>query len=75
MLLLIMFATEAKNTTCRENVDVTVVHSGIQNNSEVRSQSISADITGHTLTISFNATDDVYNRELGTFSLRIDCGA
>ena len=23
----------------------------------------------------FNATDDVYNRELGTFSLRIDCGA
>ena len=55
MLLLIMFATEAKNTTCRENVDVTVVHSGIQNNSEVRSQSISADITGHTLTISFNA--------------------
>ena len=54
MLLLITIIAEAKNTLIKEKVDIASVHTGTQNSSEFRSQSISADITGNTLTISFN---------------------
>ena len=54
MLLLGTIITEAKSTLIREEIDVACVHMSTQNSSETRSQSISADITGNTLTITFN---------------------
>ena len=54
MLLLGTIITEAKSTLIREEIDVASVHMGIQNSSENRQETISADITGHTLTITFN---------------------
>lgn len=45
--------TEAKSKQSNDGVDVSYVHSNIQDASDFRSQSISADITGHTLTIEF----------------------
>ena len=54
MLLLIGFMSEAKVTSTKDEVNVASVHAGIQNGSETRSESISADITGNTLTITFN---------------------
>ena len=54
MLLLIGFMSEAKVTSTKDEVNVASVHAGIQNGSETRSETISADITGHTLTITFN---------------------
>ena len=54
MLLLITIITEAKSTLTKDKVDVASVHMGIQNSSENRQESISADITGNTLTITFN---------------------
>ena len=54
MLLLISFISEAKVTSTKDEVNVASVHAGIQNGSETRSESISADITGNTLTITFN---------------------
>ena len=54
MLLLIGFISEAKVTSTKDEINVASVHAGIQNGSETRSESISADITGNTLTITFN---------------------
>ena len=54
MLLLIGFMSEAKVTSTKDEVNVASVQAGIQNGSEFRSNTISADITGHTLTITFN---------------------
>ena len=54
MLLLGTIITEAKSTLTREEIDVASVHMGTQNSSETRQESISADITGNTLTITFN---------------------
>ena len=59
LLLLIMFSqvvfmTEAKQKNVEEGVDVYYIHSSTYNSAEPRSNSISADITGHILTINFN---------------------
>ena len=54
MLLLIGFMSEAKVTSTKDEVNVASFHAGIQNGSETRSETISADITGNTLTITFN---------------------
>ena len=53
-MLLITFVVEAKHNSTKEKVDVISVYSSSYNASEFRSESISADITGHTLTINFN---------------------
>ena len=55
MLLLIGFMSEAKVTSTKDEVNVASVHAGTQNAVEPRHESISADITGNTLTITFNA--------------------
>ena len=52
ILLSIAFMTEAKQI--KENVDVIGKHATNTNGFSYRSQSISADITGHVLTITFN---------------------
>lgn len=54
IMLLITFVVEAKYNSTKEKVDVISVYSSSYNASEPRSESISADITGHTLTINFN---------------------
>ncbi len=54
IMLLITFVVEAKHNSTKEKVDVISVYSSSYNASEFRSESISADITGHTLTINFN---------------------
>ena len=54
LLLIAVFAMEAKETSTKEKVDVAAVHTGTQNAAEFRSESISADITGQVLTITFN---------------------
>ena len=54
VLLCLCVKLEAKPTTSIHKVDVLEVHTEIQNGSTHRSESISADITGHTLTITFN---------------------
>ena len=58
LLLIILsqavFITEAKQKNTREGVDVIEVYANTYNGSSNRSESISADITGHTLTITFN---------------------
>ena len=54
MLLLISFISEAKVTSTKDEVNVASVHAGTQNGAEPRHESISADITGNTLTITFN---------------------
>ncbi len=54
MLLLRTIITEAKSTLTRDEIDVASVHMCIQNSAETRQESISADITGNTLTITFN---------------------
>ena len=54
MLLLIGFMSEAKVTSTKDEVNVASVQAGIQNAVEPCHESISADITGHTLTITFN---------------------
>ena len=50
----VVFMTEAKQKSLEEGVDVLRVHSNTQNGSTHRSETISADITGHVLTITFN---------------------
>ena len=45
---------EAKEISSKERVDVLVTKENIYNSTEFRSESISADITGHVLTITFN---------------------
>ena len=59
LLLLIMFSqvvfmTEAKQKNVEEGIDVLKVQSNTQNGAEFRTNAISADITGNTLTITFN---------------------
>ena len=44
----------AKENSTKEGIDVLAVKEGIINGSESRHETISADITGHTLTITFN---------------------
>ena len=45
---------EAATNRIGERIDISSIHSNTQNGSESRSESISADITGHVLTITFN---------------------
>ena len=54
MLSQIVFCAEAKQKNVAEGVDVYSIHSSIYNAAEPRSESISADITGNLLTITFN---------------------
>ena len=54
MILLAASTIEAEQKYVRDGVDVYSTHSNIYNSTETRSESISADITGHTLTITFN---------------------
>jgi hypothetical protein len=44
----------AKENSSKEEVNILATKENIQNGTENRSQSISADITGNTLTITFN---------------------
>jgi hypothetical protein len=50
MLLITTFVMKGESTSNNEGVDVFSVQIGTQNGSEFRSESISADITGHVLT-------------------------
>ena len=58
LILLILLShvllIEAKQVNLKDGVDVYSVHSVTANSADYRSQSISADITGNTLTITFN---------------------
>ncbi len=54
MLLATSFIPEAKQLKSSEGFEVLSTHGGIQNSLETRTQSISADITGNLLTITFN---------------------
>ena len=45
---------ESKQTKNKEELNISSVHSNTNNSYETRTNSISADITGHTLTITFN---------------------
>ena len=54
MLLQIVFSAEAKQKNVVEGVDILETKTNTQNSAEPRSESISADITGHVLTITFN---------------------
>ena len=54
MLLTVHLVPEAKQLKIFEGIDVLGTYTNIQNAEEFRSQSISADITGNTLTITFN---------------------
>ena len=66
LLLLIMFSqvvfmTEAKQKNVEEGIDVLKVQSNTQNGAEFRTNAISADITGNTLTITFNENVGIEN--------------
>jgi hypothetical protein len=50
MLSQVVFCAEAKQKNVEEGVDVYSTHSNTYNAIEPRSESISADITGHVLT-------------------------
>ena len=54
MLLITTFVMKAKSTSSNEGVDVFSVQTGTQNSADYRTNTISADITGNTLTITFN---------------------
>ena len=54
MLLTAHLVPEAKQLKIFEGIDVLGTYTNIQNAAEFRSESISADITGHLLTITFN---------------------
>ena len=54
MLSQIVFCSDAKQKNVGEGVDVYSIYSSTYNGSEFRSESISADITGNLLTITFN---------------------
>ena len=54
ILLLTIFVVDAKDISTKEKVDVINVHASTYNGAEFRSEFISADITGHVLTITFN---------------------
>ena len=53
-LLQLVIIAGAKENSLKEGIDVLAVKEGIINGSESRHETISADITGHTLTITFN---------------------
>ena len=53
-LLQLCVMLEAKEISSKERVDVLVTKENIYNSAEFRSETISADITGHVLTITFN---------------------
>ncbi len=53
LLMVFVLKISANKSLLIEGVDVLKTQSGIYNTSDFRSQSISADITGHTLTIEF----------------------
>ena len=48
------YIIEAKKNSLKEGVDVLLIKENTVNGTEFRSEAISADITGHTLTIIFN---------------------
>ena len=52
MFFAAMNVAEAKQNN--DGINISSIHSSIQNSSEPRSETISADITGNTLTITFN---------------------
>ena len=54
MLLITTFVMKAESTSSNEGVDVFSVQTGTQNSADYRTNTISADITGNTLTITFN---------------------
>ncbi|MBQ8760114.1 MAG: DUF3244 domain-containing protein [Bacteroidales bacterium] len=54
VLLQLGIIAGAKESSSKEGVDVLITKENIQNSTENRSETISADITGHTLTITFN---------------------
>ena len=54
VLLQVSLILEAKQKFTKEGIEVYSTYSNIQNSTESRSETISADITGHTLTITFN---------------------
>ena len=54
MLSQIVFCAEAKQKNVGEGVDILETKTNTQNSAEPRFESISADITGHVLTITFN---------------------
>ena len=58
VFVMILFAAstiDAEQKYVKEGVDVYEIHSNTYNAPETRTNAISADITGHTLTITFNA--------------------
>ena len=54
VLLQVSLILEAKQKFTKEGIEVYSTYSNIQNSTESRSEVISADITAHTLTITFN---------------------
>ena len=54
LMLQISFILGAKQSSTGDGIDIIAVHTSTQNGSTHRSETISADITGHTLTITFN---------------------
>ena len=54
VLLQVSLILEAKQKFTKEGIEVYSTYSSTQNSTEFRSETISADITGHTLTITFN---------------------
>ena len=54
MFLAMHLVTEAKQLKNSEGIEVLSTHANTQNGSSHRSETISADITGNTLTITFN---------------------
>ena len=54
VMLQFVYIIEAKENSLKEGVDVLLIKENTVNGTEFRSESISADITGHTLTIIFN---------------------
>ena len=54
ILFLVTNIIEAKQIGNRDKIEISMNHSNIQNGSSDRSETISADITGNTLTIIFN---------------------
>ena len=55
MILFAASTIDAEQKYVKEGVDVYEIHSNTYNATETRTNAISADITGHTLTITFNA--------------------
>ena len=54
LMLQITFILGAKQSSTGDGIDIIAVHTSTQNGADYRSETISADITGHVLTITFN---------------------